>query len=102
MTELLNGGLARELADRVAETLLAYQALAQRDRENIRALARRLGTDLLLEVPHLDQDVHDVAGLARLEPYLFGGPGTGDDDLLSGGARGGRASRSTRSPPPAP
>ena len=70
--QLVEARVDPELAARVADTFLAYQALAERDRENVRALARRLGPEPLLEVPYLDHDVHDVPGLVRLEPYLFG------------------------------
>ena len=70
--QLADAGIEPELAMRVADNFLAYQALARRDRENVGVLSRRLGPEPILEVPYLDHDVHDVTGLARLEPYLFG------------------------------
>ena len=70
--QLAEAGVDPNLAGRVADAFLAYQALAERDRENVRALARRLGPEELLEVPFLDHDVHDVPGLVQVEPHLFG------------------------------
>ena len=45
--------------------------LAARDRDNMRLLTERLDEDRVLEVPYFDEDVHDVAGLARVNRYLF-------------------------------
>ena len=70
--QLAEAGVDPNLAGRVADAFLAYQALAERDSENVRALARRLGPEELLEVPFLDHDVHDVPGLVQVEPHLFG------------------------------
>ena len=69
--QLADAGLPAELAGRVADAFIAYQALADRDRENVRMLTRRLGPQPLLEIPFLDEDVHDVAGLERLDEFLF-------------------------------
>ena len=56
----------------MAENLRDYQVLARRDEENIGHLSKRLeGEDRLALVPHLDDDVHDVAGLDRVARYLF-------------------------------
>jgi anion-transporting ArsA/GET3 family ATPase len=69
------GGLdsdeARDLAKRVAENFADYQALAERDARNIEHLARELRTTGVIRVPHLDEDVHDLAGLAEIDRYLF-------------------------------
>ena len=67
--QLADAGLPAELAGRVADAFIAYQALADRDRENVRMLTRRLGPQPLLEIPFLDEDVHDVAGLERLDEF---------------------------------
>jgi hypothetical protein len=34
-------------------------------------LTSRVDEDCVLEVPYFDEDVHDVAGLARVNQYLF-------------------------------
>lgn len=48
-----------------------HEALAGRDRVNVRTLTGRLGSEPLLEVRQLDEEIHDVAGLSRLEDELF-------------------------------
>lgn len=70
--QLADAGLDPAVAARAADAFLSYQVLAERDRANVWSLARRLGPEPLLEVPYLDGDVHDVPGLERLEPHLFG------------------------------
>jgi anion-transporting ArsA/GET3 family ATPase len=59
------------LADRVAENFSDYQALADRDKRNIEHLAVQLRTRSVIQVPYLDEDVHDLAGLAEINRYLF-------------------------------
>jgi anion-transporting ArsA/GET3 family ATPase len=72
VTERLRDELGPRLAERVGENLRDYQVLARRDSENIEHLAKRLDDERRLAlVPHLDEDVHDVAGLARVQRYLF-------------------------------
>jgi anion-transporting ArsA/GET3 family ATPase len=63
--------LGQELALKVERNLEDYRRLAERDRENLELLAERLGRKPLLRVPELDEDVHDLAGLARMNDYLF-------------------------------
>ncbi|HKT83224.1 MAG TPA: ArsA-related P-loop ATPase [Solirubrobacterales bacterium] len=60
-----------DLAKRVAENFADYQALAERDARNIKRLARELRTRGVIRVPILDEDVHDLAGLAEINRYLF-------------------------------
>jgi anion-transporting ArsA/GET3 family ATPase len=60
-----------ELAGRVAQTFEDYHVLARRDERNIARLGRELDGAPLILVPHLDQDVHDLEGLARMHRYLF-------------------------------
>ncbi|MDX6662963.1 MAG: hypothetical protein QOG09_1065 [Solirubrobacterales bacterium] len=60
-----------ELAARVADNFEGFAVLAQRDRRNIARLARELRQDRVIRVPYLDEDVHDIAGLARVNRYLF-------------------------------
>jgi anion-transporting ArsA/GET3 family ATPase len=62
---------AAELASRVAENFERYEALAERDRENMEVLTGRLEKECVLEVPYFDEDVHDIAGLERVNRYLF-------------------------------
>jgi anion-transporting ArsA/GET3 family ATPase len=60
-----------DLATRVAANFRDYRTLAERDRRNVRRLAREMRTRAVIEVPYLDHDVHDLAGLAELNRYLF-------------------------------
>jgi anion-transporting ArsA/GET3 family ATPase len=60
-----------ELAAKVERNLGDYRRLAERDRANIERLRERLGRTPMIEVPHLDDDVHDLDGLARMNRYLF-------------------------------
>jgi anion-transporting ArsA/GET3 family ATPase len=68
--ELLGEG---DLSDRVAANLADYRALAERDAANIDHLAAELQTQSVIRVPYLDEDVHDLAGLAEINRYLFAG-----------------------------
>ena len=72
----LRGALAAKLGDedlarRVAENFADYQALAERDAGNIDHLAAELRTTGVIRVPYLDEDVHDLDGLAEINRYLF-------------------------------
>ncbi|HVY78563.1 MAG TPA: ArsA-related P-loop ATPase [Solirubrobacterales bacterium] len=60
-----------DLAARVSENFADYQALAERDARNIERLSRELRTRGVIRVPFLDEDVHDLAGLAEINRYLF-------------------------------
>jgi anion-transporting ArsA/GET3 family ATPase len=60
-----------ELARRVAGNFADYQALAERDARNIERLATELRTRATIRVPYLDEDVHDLGGLAEIDRYLF-------------------------------
>lgn len=60
-----------DLAHRVAENFADYQALAERDAHNIEHLAKELHTKGVIRVPYLDEDVHDLGGLAEINRYLF-------------------------------
>ncbi len=63
--------LGEKLAARVAENFRDYHVLARRDRANIERLRAKLEQPRVLMIPHLDEDVHDVKGLARMRRYLF-------------------------------
>jgi anion-transporting ArsA/GET3 family ATPase len=60
------------LAARVVDNFSDYRALAERDDRNIQALGAELETDCVIRVPYLDEDVHDLAGLAQINRHLFG------------------------------
>jgi anion-transporting ArsA/GET3 family ATPase len=60
-----------DLAGRVAGNFADYQALAERDAANIERLAREMRSRAVIRIPHLDEDVHDLAGLAEINRYLF-------------------------------
>ena len=60
-----------DLAKRVADNFADYQALAERDARNIERLANELRAQGVIRVPYLDEDVHDLAGLAEINRYLF-------------------------------
>ena len=62
------------LARKIARNLDDYRAIARHDADSVARLRDRLGWDeRLLLVPYLDEDVHDLEGLARLGDYLFAG-----------------------------
>jgi anion-transporting ArsA/GET3 family ATPase len=63
--------LGEELAARVLDCYDASRRLAERDQANLDLLRRRLGRTPLIEVPHLEDDVHDLTGLSRMGEYLF-------------------------------
>jgi anion-transporting ArsA/GET3 family ATPase len=69
--ELLTPDLGEHLARRVAGNLADFDVLVQRDRETVAHLSRELGEREPILVPHLDEDVRDVAGLAQLAEHLF-------------------------------
>ena len=60
-----------DLAERVLANFADYGALAARDRRNVEHLAREMRTRAVIEVPYLDHDVHDLAGLMEINRYLF-------------------------------
>jgi hypothetical protein len=63
--------LGDKLGAKVARNFDDYRAIAGRDEENVERLERELRGDPLVRVPLLDDDVHDVAGLAAVNEYLF-------------------------------
>jgi anion-transporting ArsA/GET3 family ATPase len=67
----LTGELGEELAERVLESAREMGELAQRDRANVNRLRRDLGDPPTVVVPQLDEDVHDVDGLAVVARHLF-------------------------------
>jgi anion-transporting ArsA/GET3 family ATPase len=66
--------LGEELGDKVLRNLEDYRVLAQRDRRSLERLRSTLGRKPMISIPELDDDVHDLAGLERMNEYLFGPP----------------------------
>jgi len=74
--EELVGELAEELGDdgpaqRVVANFDDYRALAARDQRNIARLTAEMRARAVIQVPYLDNDVHDLAGLMQINEYLF-------------------------------
>ena len=61
-----------DLASRVAASVADYQTLAARDSANVARLVREMRARRVIQVPHLDTDVHDLGGLIEVNRYLFG------------------------------
>ena len=60
-----------DLAARVAANFADFRALSARDRANVTRLSAELRTRAVIQVPYLDEDVHDLAGLIEVNRYLF-------------------------------
>jgi anion-transporting ArsA/GET3 family ATPase len=73
--ELLRDDLGEPLAHRVASNLADFDVLVRRDRETIARLSEQLSEPDAILVPHLDEEVRDVKGLAQLATHLFGATG---------------------------
>ena len=71
LTDRLEELLGSRLGPRVAHNLEDLRRLAERDRGNVERLAERLGRSPILTVPQLDEDVHDLLGLAHVNRHLF-------------------------------
>ncbi len=69
---LLASPLGERLAGRVASNLEDFDALARRDAATVALLQSELHERAPILVPHLDEDVQDLAGLARIAERLFG------------------------------
>ena len=67
----LHGLLSDDLAERVAQNFADYQALAQRDAKNVEHLRRELTPKAVIRIPYLDEDVHDLVALLKIDRYLF-------------------------------
>ena len=63
--------LDERLARKVVRNLDEHLRLADRDAHNVSKLRERLGRRPMIEVPELAGDVHDLAGLAAVNEYLF-------------------------------
>jgi anion-transporting ArsA/GET3 family ATPase len=60
-----------ELVARVVSNLADYRVLADRDTRNIARLSAEMRGRQVIEVPYLDEDVHDLRGLMEINRYLF-------------------------------
>jgi len=69
--ELLAAELGERLAVRVAANLADFDVLVRRDRASVESLSAALRAPRPILVPHLDEDVHDLLGLARVAEYLL-------------------------------
>ena len=69
---LLVPALGRRLAARAAANLADFDVLSRRDRETIARLGDTVSEPDPLLVPYLDEDIADLAGLARVTGHLFG------------------------------
>jgi anion-transporting ArsA/GET3 family ATPase len=69
--ELIEALGDEDLARRVIDNFHDYRLLAARDQRNIKRLTAEMRARLVIQVPYLDTDVHDLAGLMRINEYLF-------------------------------
>jgi anion-transporting ArsA/GET3 family ATPase len=69
--EDLRGPLEDDLAARVASNFRDYQALAKRDARNVEHLANELQAKAVIRIPYMDEDIHDLSGLLKIDRYLF-------------------------------
>ena len=63
--------LGDRLGHKVASNFEEYRELAARDAAQIGRLRRDLKKEPILLIPHLEDDVHDLTGLAAMNEYLF-------------------------------
>jgi anion-transporting ArsA/GET3 family ATPase len=63
--------LGDRLGAKVARNYEDHRRLAEHDREQVARLARELRGEPLITVPLLDDDVHDLEGLAAINEHLF-------------------------------
>jgi anion-transporting ArsA/GET3 family ATPase len=72
VSELLTDELGVSLATRVAANLAEFDVLARRDSATVTRLSDELEDSSPVLVPYLDEDIQDLAGLARIADYLLG------------------------------
>jgi anion-transporting ArsA/GET3 family ATPase len=63
--------VGERLAGKVERNLDDHRRLAERDHANLDLVRRRLGRKPMIEVPELDDEVHDLDGLRRVAEHLF-------------------------------
>ncbi|MCL2770666.1 MAG: AAA family ATPase [Solirubrobacterales bacterium] len=69
--ELLSPELGEALAARVAGNLADFDVLARRDAEGVARLARAIEEPSPVLIPHLDAEVEDLPGLARVAELML-------------------------------
>ncbi len=69
---LLGRRLGEGLASRVARNLADFDVFVQRDRATVARLSGLLHERRPILVPHLDEEVQDLHGLARIAEHLLG------------------------------
>jgi anion-transporting ArsA/GET3 family ATPase len=72
VAELLAPELGEPLAVRVAANLAEFDVLARRDAATVARLSGELNESAPVLVPHLDEDIQDLTGLASIASYLLG------------------------------
>jgi anion-transporting ArsA/GET3 family ATPase len=72
VVELLERELGAALATRVAHNLADFDILARRDAGTVKRLAGELQEPAPVTIAQMDEDVHDLAGLARVAESLLG------------------------------
>jgi anion-transporting ArsA/GET3 family ATPase len=60
-----------DLAAKIEASYLEFEVLADRDRSNLTRLTKRLNGEPVIVVPELDDDVHDLDGLAAMCSHLY-------------------------------
>ena len=69
---LLEPELGERLAARVASNLADFDVLARRDAATVTRLSDELDEPAPVLVPHLEEDIQDLAGLAQIAAHLLG------------------------------
>jgi len=68
------GVKSADLADRLAKNFVAYQDVARGDGLRLEVFSQSLPRQVpIVRVPNFPSDLHQLRGLARMHPYLFGG-----------------------------
>ena len=71
VSDLLSDELGSELAGRVASNLADFDLLSRRDRDTVARLSNTVGGREPVLVPHLDGEIQDLLGLARIAQHLL-------------------------------
>jgi anion-transporting ArsA/GET3 family ATPase len=64
--------LPADLLEKLTETIGEQTVLAERDAANLAHLRSALAEKPVLEVPELDDEIHDLEGLLQVREHLFG------------------------------